>query len=119
MKKNKTDGIVYSSEHGRMCPSCSKPVANCICRKKKSVIKNDDIVRIGIEKKGRKGKGVSIITGIPIEHHALRDLAKQLKQKCGSGGTVKNGVIEIQGNHRDMLMEELTKMGYTVKKSGG
>ena len=71
------------------------------------------------ETKGRKGKGVSLITGVPLNDNDLRTLAKQLKQKCGSGGTVKNGVIEIQGDHRDTLMAELKKKGYTVKKSGG
>lgn len=102
-----------------MCPNCGKPAAKCICRQKESSPKGDGIVRLMRETKGRKGKGVSLITGVPLEHDGLRNLAKQLKQKCGSGGTIKNGVIEIQGDHRDMLMEELKKLGYKVKKSGG
>ncbi len=116
---NKNSNIVYSSEHGRMCPACGKPTAKCICRKQKGPPKSDGIVRLGQEKKGRKGKGVTLITGVPMDHDDLRSLAKQLKQKCGSGGTVKNGVIEIQGDHRDMLVEKLKKMGFIVKKSGG
>jgi translation initiation factor 1 len=119
MKKNKNANIVYSSEHGRMCPDCGKPTAKCICCQKEGSPKGDGIVRLMRETKGRKGKGVSLITGVPLDDDDLRSLAKQLKQKCGSGGTIKNGVIEIQGDHRDILKEELIKMGYKVKKSGG
>jgi translation initiation factor 1 len=79
----------------------------------------DGIVRVGRETKGRRGKGVSVITGVPLGESDLKDLAKQLKRLCGSGGTVKDGVIEIQGDHRDRLVEELTKRGWTVKRSGG
>ncbi len=119
MKKNKNSNIIYSSEQGRMCPECGKPIAKCICRQKRGAPKGDGIVRLHRETKGRKGKGVTLITGVSLDHDELRSLAKKLKQKCGSGGTVKNGVIEIQGDHRDMLMIELKKNGYTVKKSGG
>ena len=77
------------------------------------------VVRVGRETKGRKGKGVTLITGVPLAAAELDKLAKQLKQKCGAGGAVKNGVIEIQGDHRDMLVAELSKQGYTVKRSGG
>ena len=119
MKKNNNADLVYSSEHGRMCPSCESPMAECICHKKNVSPKGDGIVRLMRETKGRKGKGVSLVTGVPLNENDLRTLAKQLKQKCGSGGTVKNGVIEIQGDHRDILMAELLKKGYTVKKSGG
>lgn len=76
-------------------------------------------MRVGRETKGRKGKGVSIITGIPLEGQALIQLARRLKSRCGSGGTVKNGVIEIQGDHRNLLVEELRKQGFIVKQSGG
>ena len=80
---------------------------------------HDGIVRVGRETKGRRGKGVTVITGIPLDHDGLRDLAKQFKQACGSGGTVMEGVIEIQGDHRDRLVEKLKNLGYTVKRSGG
>jgi translation initiation factor 1 len=76
-------------------------------------------VRVGRETKGRKGKGMTIITGVPLDEESLKNLAKQLKKKCGCGGAVKNGVIEIQGDQRDILIEELTNQGYTVKRSGG
>jgi len=71
------------------------------------------------ETKGRRGKGVTLITGVPLHNGELKRLGKQLKRRCGSGGTVKDGVIEIQGDHRDLLVEELQKLGYTVKRSGG
>ena len=76
-------------------------------------------MRVGRSTKGRKGKGVTVITGIPADATQLKQIAKTLKQKCGSGGTVKAGSIEIQGDHRDLLMEELKDMGYTVRRSGG
>ena len=86
---------------------------------KPSVQKSDGIVRVGRETKGRKGAGVTVITGIPSHPEGLEKLAKQFKQQCGTGGTVKNGVIEIQGDHRDLLVKELSALGYTVKKAGG
>ncbi len=110
---------VYSTEHGRMCPKCGKPQAKCICRMKKNTAPRDGVVRVGRETKGRKGKGVTLITGLPLENDGLKKLAKQLKQKCGSGGAVKAGVIEIQGDHRDLLVQELAKLGYSAKRAGG
>jgi translation initiation factor 1 len=79
----------------------------------------DGVVRVGRETKGRKGAGVTVITGIPTHPEGLKQIAKELKQKCGTGGTVKNGVIEIQGDRRDLLVAELAARGYTVKRSGG
>lgn len=120
MKSERNDeGVVYSTESGKTCPNCGKPVKKCICGKSRKQNPGDGIVRIGRETKGRKGSGVSIITGIPLEGKELKQIARQLKQKCGTGGTVKSGTIEIQGNHRDLLKEELSKLGYTVKLSGG
>ena len=110
---------VYSDETGRLCPKCSKPVNGCICKKPGVTKTIDGIVRVSRSTAGRKGKGVTIITGVPLEDKALKEFAKKLKQKCGSGGTLKDGVIEIQGEHRDFLVEELQKQGWTVKRSGG
>jgi translation initiation factor 1 len=118
-KKNKNEGLVYSTEFGKICPKCGNPVKNCSCGKENLRIPNDGIVRICRETKGRKGSGVSIITGVSIDDKGLKNLAKQLKRKCGSGGTVKSGNIEIQGDHRDLLKQELSKLGYKVKLSGG
>jgi translation initiation factor 1 len=110
-----TTGIVYSTAHGRMCPTCAKPIAECVCKQKRAVPAGDGVVRVARETKGRKGKGMTVITGIPLDETELKELAKQLKAKCGAGGTVKDGVIEIQGDHREVLLEELRKRGWKVK----
>ena len=114
-----TSALVFSTLHGRMCPECARPVGLCVCRKKKPVPKGDGIVRVGRETKGRRGKCVTFVTGVPLDSDGLLLLAKQFKQRCGTGGTVKDGVIEIQGDHRDTLIGELSRLGYTVRKSGG
>lgn len=77
------------------------------------------VVRVGRETKGRKGKGVTVVTGLPLRGDALEALGSELKRLCGSGGTVRDGVIEVQGDHRDALVAELTKRGYAPKRSGG
>jgi len=117
--RNKESALVYSTEFGRMCPGCNKPVSACECSKKQSTPKSDGIVRLMRETKGRKGKGVTLITGVPLDDAGLNQLSKSLKQKCGSGGSVKDGVIEIQGDHRDALEKELNGLGYNVKRAGG
>ena len=116
---SKHNSVVYSTEHGRTCPACGKPVAGCSCRQKNAPAKTDGIVRVGRLTKRCKGKGLSVISGIPLDADGLAALAKQLKQKCGAGGTIRDGTVEIQGDHRDMLVDELKKLGYTVKRSGG
>jgi translation initiation factor 1 len=120
-KKPASGGLVYSTEHGRMCPKCGKPLANCACRAQKpaAAATQDAVVRVGRETKGRKGKGVTVVTGVPLKGAALGELGSRLKRLCGSGGTVKDGVIEVQGDHRDALVAELAKHGWTVKRSGG
>lgn len=114
-----TSGIVYSTAQGRMCPDCGAPVAECRCRKKGAAPKGDGVVRVSRETKGRKGKGVTLITGVPLHPEGLEALAKTLKRRCGSGGTVKEGVIEIQGDHRDAVEAALREEGYRVKRAGG
>ena len=101
--------LVFSTDQGRIKPE----------KKKQEVPKGDGIVRIGRETKGRKGKGMTIVTGVPLHPAGLKDLAKKLKQKCGTGGTLKGQTIEIQGDHRDLLVAELQALGYTVKRAGG
>ncbi|MFC1573611.1 translation initiation factor Sui1 [Candidatus Latescibacterota bacterium] len=118
-KNRKSSGIVYSTEQGTMCPQCVKPAAHCICRHITRLQNGDGVVRVGRSTKGRKGKGVTVVNGIPLAHDDLSKLAQKLKRICASGGTVKDGVIEIQGDFRDKVMEELSKAGYTVKRSGG
>lgn len=119
--RNFESKLVYSTELGKICPSCGKQFADCICRKKKTVTtpRGDGKIRVERSTKGRKGKGVSLIKGLPIEGAALKKLAKELKQQCGTGGTIKNGVIEIQGNHRDFLVRHLNSLGYKAVKAGG
>jgi translation initiation factor 1 len=81
--------------------------------------KGDGIVRVSRETKGRKGAGVTVITGVPLAGDALKSLAKELKSGCGSGGTVKDGTIEIQGDHRDSVVAELARRGFKAKRAGG
>ncbi|MCZ8130382.1 MAG: translation initiation factor Sui1 [Steroidobacteraceae bacterium] len=112
--------VVYSTGVGRVCPACRRPAERCECRgSKASAPPRDGIVRVGRQTQGRAGKGVTVVTGVPLGATELEQLAKALKQRCGSGGTVRDGTIEIQGEHRDTLVAELTKRGYTVKRSGG
>jgi len=115
----KGEGPVYSTGHGRMCPACGRPRRDCQCRQKAPLPEGDGIVRIGRETRGRKGKGVTVIIGVRLNQDGLRKLAGELKQRCGCGGTVKEGVIEIQGDHRAMLLNELRRRGWTVKPVGG
>jgi translation initiation factor 1 len=101
-----------------MCPECNRPVGDCQCREE-TVSPGSGIVRVGREAKGRKGKVVTLVTGVPLAGRELVDLAKRLKNRCGAGGTVKQGTIEIQGDHRDRVVAELQGRGWQVKKSGG
>ncbi len=121
MKKQlKNSTLVYSTEYGKICPDCGKPIKKCLCSQHKNTaqIKNDGIVRLSRETKGRKGKGVTLISGIPLDTKELKNIAKSLKKKCGCGGSLKNGIIEIQGDHRDTLEKELASLGYKIKRAG-
>jgi translation initiation factor 1 len=83
------------------------------------VVQGDGIVRVRREKKGRRGKTVTVVTGLALDAKGLQRLARQLKRRCGAGGTVKDDAIEIQGDHWDVLAEELGRQGHSVKRSGG
>ncbi|MBD8189233.1 translation initiation factor Sui1 [Pseudomonas viridiflava] len=111
-------GLVFSTDAGRHCPDCRQPVDDCTC-KQTAIPEGDGIARVRRESKGRGGKTVTTIAGVPLAEDALRDLAKALKQRCGTGGSLKDGVIEIQGDHVELLLAELTKKGFKAKKSGG
>jgi translation initiation factor 1 len=115
--------IVYSTGAGRRCPECGRSLDDCRCRRSRPAqpvpVAGDGIVRVGRETKGRKGKGVTTVRGVLLTGEALDALATRLKKRCGSGGTVDGGVIEVQGDHRDLLVEELGKLGYTVRRAGG
>ncbi len=120
MKKQKNGGVVYSTEWGKTCPACNRSMDTCRCAQKKSARPAaDGVIRLMRETKGRKGKGVTLITGFDLDAKSLKELAKSLKQKCGSGGSVKNGIIEIQGDRRDVLELQLVQLGYKVKRAGG
>jgi translation initiation factor 1 len=116
---------VYSSQAGRICPHCGLPTSRCVCRanprgaQTASAPEGDGIVRVGRSSKGRKGKTVTSVTGVPLPPDELRELAKDLKRVCGTGGTLKEGVVEIQGDHRDTLVRELEQRGFQVKRTGG
>lgn len=115
--------LVYSTETGRICPSCQKPVLKCSCKKKKSStqtkIKHDGIIRVQREVKGRKGKTVTTVYGFQITVDQIKLLAAQLKRRCGTGGSVKDGMIIIQGDHRSTLVAELKNRGFKAKVAGG
>ena len=105
-----------------MCPGCREAVDVCICDQLEDEARLqslDGVVRIRRETSGRKGKGVTTISGVPLAEKELKALAKKLKQQCGTGGALKDGIIEIQGDHRDKLKQLLEKAGYTVKLAGG
>jgi translation initiation factor 1 len=111
-------GLVYSTDSGRMCPACRRPVDACVCGQP-AIAVGDGIVRVSRETKGRAGKGVTLVKGLALDAAALAETAKQLKAACGSGGTVKAGVIEIQGDHVERVIEQLKQAGWTVKRAGG
>ncbi len=118
--------LVYSTETGRVCPECGKPGKRCRCKKQppKTVTPptgypDDGTVRIRREVKGRGGKTVTTVFGVPLGGQALKQFAKTLKRRCGTGGTIKAGVIVIQGDHREALAREIRKQGYRVKIAGG
>lgn len=111
--------IVYSSEQGRSCPDCGKGIDRCRCRSSASAPPTAGRVRVGRQTQGRRGKGVTVITGLPLSADELERLARELKRSCGSGGTVRDGAIEIQGDHRDSLVRELERRGWDAKRSGG
>ena len=116
--KPSKDPIVYSTEQGRICPGCGNPVNQCTCRKQTSPI-GDGNVRVSRETKGRKGKDVTLIKGLAMDAVALASMSKKLKTMCGSGGTVKKGVIEIQGDHIERILDYLKEQGVKAKRVGG
>lgn len=118
MKSNSNSGLVYSTDGGRMCPECRRPLPECTC-KSKVLPAGDGVVRVSRQTKGRGGKSVTLVKGLALDAAALALLGKQLRTACGSGGTVKDGVIEIQGDHCDLVMETLRKHGHQPKRAGG
>ena len=125
MKSKLSTTLVYSTETGRICRDCSQPVALCQCAVNKQALAAassaaaDGVVRVQRETKGRGGKSVTLVRGLALDAAALGALGKQLKAACGSGGTAKDGVVEVQGDHVVTVMAALVKLGYAVKRAGG
>ncbi len=115
--------LVYSTETGRMCPKCGRPQSKCACQKKKTKddLRNesDGIIRIRRESKGRKGKTVTIISGFREKDNVIKAIVSDLKNRCGTGGSFKDGIIIIQGDHRETVKIELIRQGFAVKMAGG
>lgn len=120
-KARASGGIVYSTEHGRMCPGCGHPASVCVCRAEAEPAPpvGDGIVRLHRVTKGRKGAGVTRLTGIELDGARLEALAKRLKRRCGVGGAIREGAIELQGDQRERLKTLLEGEGFRVKVAGG
>jgi len=116
--KSPQGGLVYSTEVGRTCPKCRQALASCRCSAVSARPATDGVLRVYLETKGRAGKGVTVVRGMALDDTTIVALGKQLRTSCGSGGTVKDGVIEVQGDHRDRIIKMLTERGYVVKRAG-
>lgn len=110
---------VYSTEFGKLCSDCGKAEHNGPCPESKHALLGDGKVRIQRETKGRKGAGVTLVSGIPLAEKELKVLHKQLKKKCGVGGAIKQGVLELQGDQRQLVLQLLSGRGWDVKIAGG
>lgn len=113
-------GLVYDSATGGSCPRCRKQLAKCRCAQqiaKDTAPAGDGTVRV--RREVRNGKPVTLVLGLPLRAAELTAFAAQLKAACGSGGTAKDGAVEIQGDHRDRVVALLQRAGHTVKRAGG
>ena len=111
--------LVYSTDVGRTCPQCRAALAACRCGQPAARPAGDGIARVWRESKGRGGKTVTLVKGLPLDDTALQALGKQLRSACGSGGTAKGGVIEIQGDHVERVTAWLIAQGHPAKRAGG
>ena len=120
MRKNDSGDLVYSTDSGRMCPACRQPMAACACAQQaRALPAGDGTVRVSREKQGRGGKTVTVVRGLPLDADALATLGKRLRAACGAGGTAKDGVLEVQGDHADRLLALLLAEGHKAKRAGG
>ncbi len=112
--------LVYSTEAGRMCPDCRQALALCLCQQRVTARpQGDGTVRVSRESKGRGGKTVTLGRGLPLAAAALAQRGKQLRTACGTGGTVKDGLLELQGDHVEKTLAWLQQQGHAAKRSGG
>jgi len=116
---NRDTRLVYSTDTGRTCPACRQALSACVCKKSAPRPVGDGVARVWRESKGRGGKTVTLVKGLPLEDAALQSLGKQLRAACGSGGTCKDGVLEIQGGHADRVTAWLVAAGHPAKRAGG
>jgi translation initiation factor 1 len=120
MSRRNATHIVYTTGVGERCPNCQRPIRECVCKRgTPGKPSSDGVVRVSRETHGRKGKGVTVINGLGLPATELEALAAELKKRCASGGSVVTGRIEIQGDHRDRIVEELTRRGWKTKRAGG
>lgn len=119
-RKPATSGLVYATDRGRTCPNCRQALADCRCASQaKAKPAGDGVVRVSRESKGRGGKTVTLVRGLALDDAALQALGKQLRSACGAGGTVKDGVLEVQGEHRERVLALLLQEGFVAKVAGG
>ncbi len=120
MRSRGSGGLVYSTEVGRTCPACRQPLAACTCKAAAApALAGDGTVRVSRETKGRGGKAVTLVRGLALDAGALAETGKKLRTACGAGGTVKDGVLEVQGDHVERVIEWLRVNGFVVKRTGG
>ena len=120
-KRTASGGLVYSTDSGRTCPACRRPIAGCVCAASapRATPSGDGVARIRREVGGRGGKTVTVVTGLNLDDAALTALSRRLKAACGTGGTVKDGTLEFQGDHRDELIALLAREGFESRRAGG
>ena len=108
---------VYSTDKGEICPTCGWPVNQCVCSATRASesVPSKVVAKLRIEKSGRGGKTVTVVDGLPNNAVFLKALATELKQACGTGGAVREGAVELQGDHRERLRPLLAKKGWVVK----
>lgn len=120
MRRPDSGGLVYSTDAGRTCPACRQALAACRCAEAaRQVIVGDGRVRVSREKAGRGGKTVTVVRGLPLPADDLAALGKRLRSTCGTGGTVRNGLLELQGDHAERVTAWLQAEGFAAKRSGG
>ena len=120
LRKSDTGGLVYSTDSGRMCPDCRQPLASCSCAAQaRAATRGDGTVRVSRETKGRGGKAVTLVRGLALDDAALADLGKRLRTACGAGGTLKDGVLEVQGDHVERVLAWLQQESISAKRAGG
>lgn len=116
--KSRSGKLVYSTDSARYCSGCGKLPAQCSCNAAERIL-GDGKVRVRRENKGRGGKTVTLVTGLPMTATELKKLGKTLKQHCGVGGSVQDDTVEVQGDQVEKILQWLQKQGFDARRSGG